>query len=269
MSPATNHARSATRFFFYSAAIAALYACALPVHARTPAPTKQTQSPQAVGSLSSAGSVLVNGSPAPGDVTIFSGDTVRTNDGTAAVSLSGKGSFKLAPNSEMSFQPDPRYSGELRSGIVMMSSFGGATDVSVRAGNYVVAPVIQAQQSASKIERHSDGSFTISCLDGSVGLIPLEGTTGRVLQSGESANILASGQLDQAQAPPTPAPVEETPAAAATKPVDQTPAPVPAKSSSKKNEYILLGLAGVAAVGAAAALAGSGHGSSSVSPSTP
>jgi ferric-dicitrate binding protein FerR (iron transport regulator) len=254
-----------------SIAIAALFSYASPLSARTPNPKKQTQSPQAVGSLSSAGSVLVNDSPAPADVTIFSGDTVRTNDGTAAFSLSGKGSFKLAPNSEMSFQPDPRYSGELRSGIVMMNSFGGATDISLRAGNYVIAPVIQAQQSASKIERHSDGSFTISCLDGSVGLIPLEGTTGRVLQSGESANILASGQLDQpqSQAPPAPTPVEETPAAAATKPVDQTPAPVPAKGNSKKNEYILLGLAGVAAVGAAAALAGSGHGSSSVSPSSP
>jgi hypothetical protein len=267
--PATKFARSATPPIVCSIAIAALFSYASPLSARTPNPNKQTQSPQAVGSLSSAGSVLVNDSPAPADVTIFSGDTVRTNDGTAAFSLSGKGSFKLAPNSEMSFQPDPRYSGELRSGIVMMNSFGGATDISLRAGNYVIAPVIQAQQSASKIERHSDGSFTISCLDGSVGLIPLEGTTGRVLQSGESANILASGQLDQAQVPPPPTPVQETPAAAATKPVDQTPAPVPAKGNSKKNEYILLGLAGVAAVGAAAALAGSGHGSSSVSPSSP
>jgi len=265
------YTRYTVRLILCLLASAMLIGGALPVQARTPNPAKQTQSPQAVGSLSSAGSVLVNGSPAPADVTIFSGDTVRTNDGTAAFSLSGKGSFKLAPNSEMSFQPDPRYSGELRSGIAMMNSFGGATDISLRAGNYVIAPVIQAQQSASKIERHADGSFTISCLDGSVGLIPLEGTTGRVLQSGESANILASGQLDQPQvpAPPTPTPVEETPAAAATKPVDQTAAPVPAKGSSKKNEYILLGLAGVAAVGAAAALAGSGHGSSSVSPSSP
>lgn len=263
--------QSTTGLMVCAAATAVLFSFALPAGARTPNPARQAQTPQAVGSLSSAGSVLVNGSPAPADVTIFSGDVVRTTEGSAAFSLSGKGAFKLAPHSEMAFQADPRYTGELRAGTVLMNSFGGATDISLRVGNYVVAPVIQADQSASKIERHSDGSFTIACLGGSVGLIPLEGATGRVLQSGETAHILASGELEQTpgQPAPPPTPVEETPAAAATKPVDQTPAPVPAKGSSKKNEYILLGLAGVAAVGAAAALAGGGHGSSSVSPSSP
>ncbi len=246
------------------AALALILPCAFPALARVPNTGRQTQSPQAVGSLSSAGSVFVNGAAAPADATIFVGDTVKTNaTGTAAFSISGKGSFKLGPNSEISFQSDPRYSGELKAGMVVMNSFGGATDISVRAGNYVIAPVIQAQLSASKIERHPDGSFTILCLEGSVGLIPLEGATGRVLQVGESLKILSSGELDQAQAPPTP----ETPTAAATPPAEQ-PSPVH-PNNSKRNEYILLGLAGAAGVGIAAGLAGAGHGSSSVSPSAP
>ena len=237
--------------------------CAVSSEGRAPA--ARTQAPQSIGSISSTGSVSINGVPAPADATIFSGDTVRTSEtGTAAISISGKGAIKLAPNTEMSFAPDPRYTGELRTGMVVMNSFGGTTDISVRAGAYVVAPVIQALQSASKIERQADGSFTISCLDGSVGLIPLEGATGRVLQSGQSVKLLPSGQFEQvpkgAEAPATAPP--ETPS-------PSTPAPPPVHANSNKNAYILLGLAGGGAAIIAAAVAGHGHGSSSVSPSTP
>ena len=38
----------------------------------------RSQEHQALGSLSSVGEVYVNNSPAPGDSTIFTGDTVRT-----------------------------------------------------------------------------------------------------------------------------------------------------------------------------------------------
>jgi hypothetical protein len=255
----------------YATALALLMPCATLTAAKLPNSAKQNQAPQALGSISAVGSVSVNGVPALPDATIFVGDTIRTSDsGAVSFSLSGKGAFKIAPNSEMSFLPDPRFTGELKSGMVVMNSFGGATDISVRVGNFVVAPVIQAQQSASRIERHSDGSFAIACLDGSVGLIPLEGATGRVLQSGESANILPSGELEQARVVPTPeAPPKATDT---TTTATNTPPPEPPPvhgNSSKKNEYILLGVAGAAAVGIAAGLAGRGHGSPSVSPSTP
>jgi hypothetical protein len=235
---------------------------------------KQGQGSQALGSLTARGTVTVNGMPASNDTTVFVGDTIRTSeDGTVTFSINGKGSFRLASSSEMSFQPDPRYTGELKSGIVVMNSFGGATDISVRAGNYVVAPVIQAQQSSSRIERHVDGSFAIACLDGSVGLIPLEGSTGRVLQAGESANILTSGQLEAVLTPPkatTPAESASTNTPGAPTAPDTQPPPPPVHgSSSKKNEYILLGVAAAAAIGVAVGVAGAGHGSPSVSPSTP
>ena len=237
--------------------------------AGAPRAGRGAQAGQAVASLSTVGAVTVNGAMAPADSTIFAGDTLKTNEsGSAAFSISGKGSFKIAPNSEMTFPPDPRYSGELKAGTVVMNSFGGATDISVRVGNFVVAPVIQAQQSASKVERRADGSFVITCLEGSVGLIPLEGTTGRVLQPGESVTILASGELDVAQASGTPAAGTEQ--ASAGQPPPVIPSEPPAvQHKDKKNQYVLLGLAGGAAVAIAVGIAAAGHGSSSVSPSAP
>jgi hypothetical protein len=254
--------------------------CALPMMAGAPRAARKAQN-QALGSMTTVGSVYINGVPAPADLTIFPGDTLKTSDtGSAAFSISGKGSFKILSNSEMVFPPDPRYSAELKAGSVVMNSFNGATDVSLRVGNYVVAPVIESQQSTSQVVRHADGSFTITCLEGSVGLIPLEGATGRVLQSGESVNILPSGVLDIAKAPgavpgtaPTQTPTPETrpsPAeqASTTQPPPEAPVP-PAQHKDKTKEYILIGVIAGGAVGIAAGVAGAGHGHSSVSPSTP
>jgi hypothetical protein len=256
--------------------------CALPLMAGAPRAARKGQN-QALGSVTTVGRVTVNGVPAPADLTIFPGDTLKTGDlSSAAFSISGKGSFKILSNSEMVFPPDPRYSAELKAGSVVMNSFNGATDVSLRVGNYVVAPVIEAQQSTSQVVRHADGSFTVTCLEGSVGMIPLEGATGRVLQSGESVNILPSGELDIAKTTgatpgtgatqtPTPTP-ESKPNPAEQVSTAQPPpeAPVPAvQHKDKTKEYILIGVVAGGAVGIAAAVAGAGHGKSSVSPSTP
>lgn len=269
------------------ALLAAGLLCAMPAMA-TPAPRRAARKAQnqAVGSLTTVGPVLINGVPAPADLTIFPGDTLKTNEtGSAAFSLSGKGGFKILSNSEIVFPPDPRYSAELKAGSVVMNSFNGSTDISLRVGNYVVAPVIESQQSTSQVVRHADGSFTITCLEGSVGMIPLEGATGRVLQSGESANIAASGELEGAKvvgtapttaATTTPTPTPTTPGSAptttetasTTQPVPEAPVP-PVQQKDKTKEYILIGVVAGGAVGIAAAVAGAGHGKSSVSPSTP
>jgi ferric-dicitrate binding protein FerR (iron transport regulator) len=253
---------------------------ALPLMAGAPRAARKAQN-QALGSVTTVGPVTVNGVPAPADLTIFPGDTLKTADlGSAAFSISGKGSFKLLSNSEIVFPPDPRYTAELKAGSVVMNSFNGATDVSLRVGNYVVAPVIQAQQSTSQVVRHADGSFTVTCLEGSVGLIPLEGATGRVLQSGESVNILPSGELDIARVPgaaPTQTPTPETTPSTTPSPAEQVStkqpppeAPVPAvQHKDKTKQYILIGVVAGGAVGIAAGVAGAGHGKSAVSPSVP
>jgi hypothetical protein len=256
--------------------------CAQPLMAGAPRAARKAQN-QALGSVTTVGPVTINGVPAPADLTIFPGDALKTGDmGSAAFSISGKGSFKLLSNSEIVFPPDPRYTAELKAGSVVMNSFNGVTDVSLRVGNYVVAPVIEAQQSTSQVVRHADGSFTVTCLEGSVGMIPLEGATGRVLQSGESVNVLPSGELDVAKATgavprteptQTPTPTPETkPSPAEQVSTTQPPpeAPVPAvQHKDKTKEYILIGVIAGGAVGIAAGVAGAGHGKSSVSPSTP
>jgi hypothetical protein len=254
--------------------------CAVPFMAGAPRAARKAQN-QALGSMTTVGPVYINGVPAPADLTIFPGDTLKTAElGSAAFSISGKGSFKILSNSEIVFPPDPRYSAELKAGSVVMNSFNGATDVSLRVGNYVVAPVIEAQQSTSQVVRRADGSFTITCLEGSVGMIPLEGATGRVLQSGESVTILPSGELEIAKATgaapgaaPTPTPTPATPPStteqpSTTQPPPEAPTP-PVQHKDKTKEYILIGVIAGGAVGIAAGVAGAGHGHSSVSPSTP
>src|ERR1700680_561953 len=246
----------------------------LPLMAGAPRAARKAQN-QALGSVTTVGPVTINGVPAPADLTIFPGDTLKTNDmGSAAFSISGKGSFKLLSNSEIVFPPDPRDTADLKAGSVVMNSFNGATDISLRVGNYVVTPVIEAQQSTSQVVRHADGSFTVTCLEGSVGMIPLEGATGRVLQSGESVNILPSGELDIAKAPgaaaapgaaptttPTtpgtaPSPAEQP---TVTQPPPEAPVP-PVQHKDKTKEYILIGVIAGGAVGIAAGAPGSGHG---------
>src|ERR1700738_264056 len=260
--------------------LAAGMLCAVPLMAGAPRAARKAQN-QALGSMTTVGPVYINGVPAPADLTIFPGDTLKTGDmGSAAFSISGKGSFKILSNSEMVFPPDPRYSAELKAGSVVMNSFNGATDISLRVGNYVVAPVIEAQQSTSQVVRHADGSFTVTSLEGSVGLIPLECATGRVLQAGESVNILPSGELDIAKATgatpgaapkQTPTP-ENKPStderASTTQPPPEAPVP-PVQHKDKTKQYILIGVIAGGAVGIAAGVAGAGHGHPSVSPSAP
>ena len=209
------------------------------------------QEKEALGSLSAAGNVYVNGALAPPESTIFSGDTVLTNDaGTATFSVSGKGSFKLSPQTHLVFANDPRFLAELTSGAVVMTSFAGATELSLKVGNFVVAPVIQTEQSSSRIEKTAGGGFVIGCLDGSVGVIPLQGVAGQVLRSGQTVQIDAEGELGAPQ---------ET----STQPATQS-----SVKKSKRTGWIILGVAGAGAAGIAAAVAGRGSHGQSVSPSS-
>lgn len=225
----------------------------LPILPTARASSTPRQDREPLGSLTTVGTVYVNGAATPGEVTIFPGDTVLTSDtGSATFTMSGKGSFKLSPQTHLAFTADARYLAEITTGTVVMTSFAGSTDVTLKTGNYVVAPVIQSEQSSSRIDKTANGGFAISCLDGSVGVIPVEGANGQVLRVGQSVEISASGELGAMQ--------EASSNPAATKSVK--------KGAGTKNytPYIILGVAGGGAAAAAAALAG--HHSSSVSPST-
>lgn len=214
------------------------------------------QEKEALGSLSTAGIVFVNGSAAPAESTIFTGDTVLTGDtGTATFSASGKGSFKLSSQTHLMFAGDPRYLAEMTSGTVVVTSFAQGAELSVKVGGYVVSPVIQTAQSSTRIEKTYLGSYRISCVDGSVGILPIQGTAGQVLRSGQTVEISAEGQLG------TPG---ETPASTE----NQAPANQPSAQKKKYTGWIILGAAGAGAAGIAAALAGHSSQGQSVSPSS-
>jgi hypothetical protein len=224
----------------------------------------QEQERRPLGSLSTVGEVYVNDSRAPAESTVFSGDILTTGQsGTATFAMSGKGTFKISSQGVLVFAGDPQYVAELKSGTVVMSSFAGATDIVLRAGNFTVGPVVTEEHSTAKIDREADGSFLVSCLEGSVGVLPLKGAAGRFLQAGQALSISPEGELvapKQLPAPlaaPTPSPAP-------------TPTTTPTTSGNKKSYkgWIILGLAGAGAAGAAAAAAGGGGGHP-VSPSSP
>jgi hypothetical protein len=211
-----------------------------------------------LGSLSAAGTVYVNGNPAASESTIFPNDVVRTgNDGTATFTLSGKGSFKLATDTQLAFSGQ-QYIAELQSGTVVMDSFGGTTDMSMRVGPYILAPVIAAATSSSKVTKSADASFTVVCLDGSVGLVPIQGAVGRVLRANQSVAISSQGELGTTQ---------DISSAVSS---SSAPSNVPHTQTSHKTWIILGAVGGAAAIGGAVAAAGhAGSSSQAVSPSSP
>jgi hypothetical protein len=203
------------------------------------------QQKESLGSLSSVGEVYVNDSPVPVESTIFSGDRLRTGEsGTATFTMSGKGTLKITPLSQVFFAGSYLFTAELQAGTVILSTISGPSGVTLRIGNFVIVSSIRQQSATSKIERNPDGSFQISCLDGSVGVLTLDGKAGQFLQAGQSLSISAKNEMS------------------------------PFSSAAKRpaqglhSGWLYLGLGGAAAAAAAATL-GHGGGKQSVSPSGP
>jgi len=222
----------------------------------------QEQQKTSLGSLSTFGEVYVNDTIAPLETTIFSGDVLRTGGaGTAIFTLSGKGSFKISPDTQIVFTGDPQYVAELKAGSVVMSSLSGATGINLRAGNSVVVAVTEGEQSSSNIQASSDGSFFVSCLDGSVGIIPSQGGSGLFIQAGQSVSISPQGAELSTEKRPTTTP--QVPA-----PSPTTPAPPTVQPKRSNTRWIIVGAAGAAGIATVAALAS--HGASTpISPAAP
>jgi hypothetical protein len=220
----------------------------------------QTEQPQPLGSLSTTGEAYVNDQPAPTESTIFVGDKLRTGEGLASFTASGRGSLKLAPHSSVVFAGAEQYMAELKTGIVVVSSFTGPSGFTVRAGDFVVVPAVQEQQTTAKIESLPDGSFPVSCLEGSVSVVSLQGGSGQFLQAGQSLAVSSTGEL-----------IARPPSAAAEAPTgtpEAQPTP-PVKRQGSHKGWLILGLAGGGAAVAAVAAAASGGGHQPVSPSSP
>lgn len=203
----------------------------------------QKQAKEPLGSLNSVGEVYVNDTAAPAESTIFVGDRVHTGEtGSAAFTASGKGTLKISPQSQVTFTGSYQYTAELETGTVILSSIAGPNGVVLRIGNFVVLSSFRQQLATSRITRAPDGSFVVSCVDGSVGVLTADSKSGAFLEAGQSLTIPAKAEL--------------------------LPTPQTAKlPGSFHTGWLLTGLAGAAAAGAAAGLAHGGK--QSVSPSTP
>jgi hypothetical protein len=205
----------------------------------------QEQQKESLGSLSSIGEVYVNDSAAPVESTIFSGDRLRTGEtGTATFTISGKGTLKIFPRSEMVFPGNYQFTAELKHGTMVLNSISGPSGITLRVGNFVLVSSIRQQSATTKIEGTANGSFTISCLDGRVGVLTVEEKSGQFLQAGQSLTISAGEVLSSVSLA------------------------VNAKGSGFHSGWLYLSLGGAAAAAAAAGLA-HGGGRQSVSPSGP
>jgi hypothetical protein len=151
---------------------------------------------QVLGSLTTDGGAYVDETPAPSELTIFSGDSLRTGEtGTAQLTTETNGSYQISPRSLVEFTGDPRYLAELKSGTISVKSMRGQGRAVVRAGEFVVVPTILDSQTVAKIERMGDGSFLITCSMGNIGIVPMQGVPGLFLEAGQSARISARNEL--------------------------------------------------------------------------
>jgi len=211
----------------------------------------------ALGSLTSVGDAYVNDSPAPAEITIFSGDRVRVGEtGSATFNMSGKGSLKLSPRSQVLFAGKYEYTAELQAGAVVMNSISGPNGLTLRVGNDVLVPSTKEHIALASIDRAPDGSYLVTCSDGAIGVLNLQGTAGQFLQVGQAVSVAPNGELfPVVQQDMTPVNLAKSVSGAR-------------KSKGSFTGWGYLGLAAGGAAGAAAALA-RGGGKQSVSPASP
>src|SRR2546426_1055873 len=149
-----------------------------------------------LGSLTSMGEAYVNASPAPAEITIFSGDRVRTGEsGSATFNMSGQGSLKLSPRSQVLFSGKYEYTAELEAGAVVMNSVSGPNGFTLRIGNDVLVPSMKEHTALASIDRAPDGSYLVTCSDWAVGVLNLQGTSGQFLQVGQALSVAPNGEL--------------------------------------------------------------------------
>ena len=204
--------------------------CVLSIPTRARA-SQQQQLREKLGSLTSLGEVYVNDSLISDMSTVSSGDKIRTGEsGEATLAVSGKGTLKIRPLSQVVLSGNDQYNAELEKGTVLLNSVPGSDGLIVRIGNYVVVPSVRSIATTLRVTRAQDGSFLVYCLEGKIGVLTVEGESGRLLQAGQSLTLSAKSELLASSS-------------------------TPKSKGHSHTRWILLGLGGAAAAGAAVALA--------------
>jgi len=170
--------------------------------------------------------------------------------------MSGKGSLKLSPRSQVLFAGKYEYTAELEAGAVVMNSISGPNGFTLRIGNDVLVPSTKEHIALASIDRAPDGSYLVTCSDGAIGVLNLQGTSGQFLQVGQALSVAPNGELfPVVQQALTPANSAKSTSGAR-------------QSKGGYTGWGYLGLAAAGAAGAAAALA-HGGGKQPVSPASP
>ena len=192
--------------------------------------SQQDQSREKLGSLTSLGEVYVNDLPISVTSTVSSGDNIRTGEsGEATLDVGGKGTLKIRALSQVVLSGNDQYAAELEKGTVLVNSIPGSDGLILRIGNYVVVPSVRSIATALRVIRAQDGSFLVYCSGGTIGVLTVEGKSGQLLQAGQSLTVSAKSEL-------------------------LASSPAPKSKGHSHTRWILLGLAGAAAAGAAVAL---------------
>ena len=206
--------------------------------------SQQEQVREILGSMTSLGEVYVNDSPVSVTSTVSSGDKIRTEEsGEATLAVAGKSTLKIRPLSQVALSGNDQYTAELEKGTILLNSDPGSDGLIVRIGNYVVVPSVRSIATALRITKAQDGSFLVFCQDGKIGVLTVEGKSGRLLQAGQSLTVSAKSELLASSS-------------------------TPKSKGHSHTRWILLGVAGAAAAGAAVALTHRG-GSQTVTLSVP
>jgi hypothetical protein len=157
-----------------------------------------------LGSLSATGTVQVNGSTAPAQSTIFAGDSLNTDPGgTATLTVAGRGTIKLYPQSEMAFNGNSGYVAELVHGTAVVNTLVAASGVALRVGDYVVGAAPGGANAAAMVRLQADGTGLVYCIAGTVQVVALQGDTSVSLAVGQSTSISTAGEAITAQASPS------------------------------------------------------------------
>ena len=162
----------------------------------------QTPAPQTLGSMRATREVYLNGSPATGEQTVYSGDTVRTGaDGAAALTSPGFGVLVIPAQTEITFRPAP-YLATLKQGSVEVRSFPGGKDLGIQFGNTVLYLPSPEVESSGILTLRGDGSAQVSCIFGTLGLKSVDGAGLVVLRPLQAVGVSADGKLQKVESVP-------------------------------------------------------------------
>lgn len=211
---------------------------------------------------------------------IFQGMTVKTEKGTAIISLPDQSQIELGPESVLYFEEKEQI--RLLKGTV---NFRTSPSKALRlcAGNFMVvgtsalqagrgpAPVPKADEAAGSLSLHSNSAVTIQGIQGHLTLLNQERTVLATVAPKESLTIPAAMGTKTGKGKTPPVQIaqvgEEEEAAPGKPPKEATPEPPKKTGGLSGTTWLGIGV-GVLAIGGIAALAGGGGGGGSSS-STP